>query len=134
MTRGQVIGAVAFVVLLVAAFFLFVAPDWLYYPLGYCSGTAVQVRDCKGYNSWSGSFSDVTELTDLAAVAVAVFSLWLHSRCDTPGCLKHGKYRTADGHHRQCRKCFPDVPNRKLTQAEIHERHQAAKSPMKGPQ
>ena len=133
MTRWQIAALVAFVVALIASFFLFVAPDWLYHPLGYCAGTPVEIRDCKGYNSWSGSFSDVTELTDLAAVLITVFSVWMHTRCDSPGCLRKGKYKTANGHHRQCRVCHPDLPDHKLSKTEIHELHHAFKrNPLAG--
>lgn len=56
-----------------------------------------------------------------------LLTAWWHTRCDTPRCFRHGRYKTADGHHRQCRACHPDIPDHKLSRAEIHERHQAAK-------
>jgi len=51
----------------------------------------------------------------------------LHTRCDTPRCLRRGKHPTADGQHKLCRRCHPDMPNERLTLAQIHDRHHAAK-------
>jgi hypothetical protein len=60
--------------------------------------------------------------------AIAVFRRW---NCDAPWCLRHGRHPTADGQHHLCRKHHPDLPDRRLTLAEIHHRHHTAqeKSP-----
>lgn len=58
---------------------------------------------------------------------VTLGALWWHTRCDTPRCFRKGKHPTADGLHKICRVCHPDLPNRKLSLAEIHARHEAAK-------
>lgn len=53
--------------------------------------------------------------------------IWLrHHNCNAPWCLRLGRHATADGHHHLCRKHHPDLPDRKLSLAEIHERHRAA--------
>lgn len=52
---------------------------------------------------------------------------WWHTRCDTPRCVRRGKHRTSDGQHKLCRVCHPDLPDHKLSLAEIHERHHAHK-------
>lgn len=60
-------------------------------------------------------------------IPVALLVLWRqHMMCDAPWCLRPGPHRTADGHHKLCRKHHPDLPNRKLSLAEIHLRHHAA--------
>lgn len=76
-----------------------------------------------GYQFWSGVGSDVGELTLLGGVLALV----KHLNCDSPRCPRYGPHRTADGHHRLCRKHHPDVPDHKLSLDEIHERHEAAK-------
>ena len=75
-----------------------------------------------GYQWHSGAGSDLGELT-LIGTFVA---LWRHINCESPRCLRRGPYKTADGLHHLCRKHHPDLPNRKLSLAEIHARHQAA--------
>lgn len=124
MTRKQTILLILGVLLVVATLVLWVLPSWLWHPLGLCAGTPVQVRDCKGYNSWSGSFSDISEIT----LVLGAFSWWVHTRCDSLGCLRSGKHATADGQHKLCRHCHPDMPNRRLSRLEIHARHHAAKN------
>lgn len=129
MTRQQIIAAVGLGLAALVFLLVWVVPDFLYHPIGYCVGNAVQVRDCRGYGFWSGvAGSFLTSLLTGSGLWTGLFLWWWHSRCDTPGCLRKGRYQTADGHHRQCRGCFPDVPDRKLSRAEIHERHHAAKN------
>lgn len=50
-----------------------------------------------------------------------------HLNCDAPRCPRYGPHRTADGHHKLCRKHHPDLPDHRLSLHEIHLRHQAAK-------
>lgn len=60
------------------------------------------------------------------AIASGAFVMWRAHRCD--GCRRRiGRHPTADGHHKLCRVCHPDLPNRRLSLSEIHERHHAAK-------
>lgn len=84
---------------------------WLWHPL---SGP--------GYQFWSGIGSDVSEIAIIGG-AIAVFRRW---NCAAPGCLRHGRHPTADGQHCLCRKHHPDLPNKRLTLVEIHNRHYAA--------
>jgi hypothetical protein len=75
-----------------------------------------------GYQLWSGIASDVGEVT----LVGGTLALLKHANCDAPRCLRYGPHRTADGHHRLCRKHHPDMPNRRLSLKEIHERHHKA--------
>lgn len=129
MTRRQITATVAVALALVVFVLVWVLPDFIYHPIGYCSGPAIQVRDCRGYGFWSGiAGSFLTSLLTGSGMWTAAFMFWWHTRCDTPGCLRHGRYKTADGHHRQCRVCHPDLPDTKPTKAQIHALHHAAKA------
>ena len=74
-----------------------------------------------GYQFYSGVGSDISEITILGA-AIALLK---HANCDAPRCLRYGPHRTADGHHKLCRKHHPDLPNHRLSLREIHARHAA---------
>lgn len=125
MTRKQVIWLLVAIVLFLAFFAIFLAPVWLWHPLGYCAtaGSTKAVVGCKGYNFWSGIFSDVGEITLLGG-AIAAYRKF---NCGAPGCLRIGKHPTADGLHHLCKKHHPDIPDSGHTLAEIHESHRAAK-------
>lgn len=76
-----------------------------------------------GYQFWSsGPGPGLGQIT----LVIGVVSWWVHHRCDTPRCLRKGRYQTADGHHKLCRVCHPDLPNHRLSLVEIHARHHAA--------
>lgn len=55
------------------------------HPLGYCSGTPGQVDACRGYNFWSGIFSDATIFTGFVAVMLA---WWRTHNCHVHGCYR----------------------------------------------
>lgn len=76
-----------------------------------------------GYQWHSGIGSDFGEVT-LIGAAVAAYR---HINCAAPRCWRRGSHKTADGLHRLCRRHHPELPNRKLSLAEIHERHHAAR-------
>jgi hypothetical protein len=126
MTRRQILIAVALLLAVLVGLVLFVLPDWLWHPLGYCSGTRVQVRDCKGYNSWSGSFSDLGEITLIGGL-IAVYRKY---NCGAPKCWRIGKHPTADGLHSLCARHHPDLPadGHSLSLDEIWKRHRAAQA------
>lgn len=85
-------------------------PAWFWHPLGDCDGAKDVVRDCMGYNSWSGIFSDIGEVTLIVglvtgAVAARRF-LHKHFECHEETCHRlgvhpvHGTpYRTCWRHH-----------------------------------
>lgn len=73
-----------------------------------------------GYQWHSGIGSDIQEL----AIFGTVIALVKHANCDAPRCFRYGPHRTADGHHKLCRKHHPDLPNHKLSLHEIRLRHQ----------
>jgi hypothetical protein len=85
---------------------------WLWHPL-----------EGVGYQFWSGVASDVGEVTLLGAC----LAIYRKHNCGAPRCWRIGKHPTADGLHHLCRKHHPDLPDRKLTLAEIHAAHRAAK-------
>lgn len=123
--RWMIVGLVLVVLLsaIVTALLLF-AP-WFFHPLGACTGTPHQQELCRGYNSWSGIFGSF--LTSLPGW-LAAFGIWyLHHACDNPKCPRIGRHPTADGLHKLCRVCHPDLPNHRLSLAEIHLRHREAK-------
>ena len=95
----------------------------LFHPLGACAlhphGAYIA---CRSYNFWSGIASDIGEITLLGG-AVA---LYRHINCDAPWCWRRGPHRTVDGHHKLCRRHHPDLPNHRLSLAEIHLRHRQA--------
>jgi hypothetical protein len=97
-------------------------PSYLAHPLGYCAGSKVAVRDCQGYNSWSGIISDFGEITLVAGLVTISYHVWRHVNCVEPKCPKIGKYKTADGLHRYCGPHHPDHPHLD-TREEIHARH-----------
>lgn len=105
-----------------------ILPSWLLHPLGYCVGSPKMVVACKGYNFWSGIISDLGEVT-LIGGSLAMLK---HLNCDAPRCLRYGPHRTADGHHKLCRKHHPDLPNHKLSLKEIHLRHHATVQDRRG--
>ena len=76
-----------------------------------------------GYQLWSGSGSDLGELTLIGLFIGA----WRHVNCHAPWCLRLGKHPTSDGHFKLCRKHHPDLPDKKPSLAEIQQRHRLAK-------
>lgn len=128
MTARQVCVAVALAIAAIVFLLVWVVPAFVYHPIGYCVGPPAQVRACRGYGFWSGiAGSFLTSLLTGSGMWTGMFMWWWHSRCDTPRCLRKGKYKTADGHHKQCRVCHPDLPDHKPTRDEIHRMHHAAK-------
>jgi hypothetical protein len=103
-----------------------IGPDWLYHPLGVCAlAPHAQYVACRSYNFWSGSGSDISEIT-LLGIAIAG---WKHVNCAAPWCFRIGRHPTADGLHKLCRRHHPDLPNRRLSLQEIHDRHRAHQQP-----
>lgn len=76
-----------------------------------------------GYQFWSGIGSDIGEVSLIGALMM----VYRHHNCAAPRCLRIGKHLTADGLHKLCRRCHPDLPKHRLSLAEIHERHHDAK-------
>lgn len=95
--------------------------------IGFLGGGVLHPLHGNGYQLWSGIASDIGEVSIFAALLTIGWHAWRHVNCAAPKCPRVGKHVTADGHHRLCRLHFPDVPDRKLSLAEIHERHHAAK-------
>jgi hypothetical protein len=98
-------------------------PSWFWHPLGYCAGTKIQVRDCLGYNYHSGVGANLGYIS----IVLGMVATYWHHTCANPWCLHFGRYVTADGHHKLCRVCSPELPDHRLSLEEIQERHHAAK-------
>ena len=111
------------IVAVLACLVFVVLPDWLWHPLGYCTGSKIAVRDCKGYGIWSGIGSDVGEITLVAGL----IGMWHHVNCHAPGCPWFGRHKTADGTP-LCRRHHPDLMGKKRTLVEIHRDHRAAQN------
>lgn len=107
------------------------APSWLWHPLGYCSGTPIQIRDCKGYNSWSGSFSDISEITLIGIVIsgiVGAFRVKKHFECHEQTCRHLGVHKVDGTPHRTCWHHHPVLsqhPRGKVPLVHIHQAHAA---------
>lgn len=76
--------------------------------------------DPSAYNFVSGPLPDVTLL---GGFVLAFRKL----NCHAPRCWRIGHHPTADGQFRLCRHHHPDLPNGRLSLAEIHRRHHEAK-------
>lgn len=76
-----------------------------------------------GYQFWSGIGSDIGQIT----LVGGLIAMYRKHNCGAPRCLRIGKHPTADGLHHLCRRHHPDLPDHRLSLAEIHQRHHAAK-------
>lgn len=120
------------VVLVVIVVLIAMAPSWLWHPLGYCTGSAVAVRDCKGYNIWSGIASDVSEITlPVSLIAGILFVRRFaheHFECHEETCHKMGVHRIEGTPHRVCWAHHPLLcqhPRHGVPMHVIHARHDA---------
>lgn len=126
--RWPFLGAV---LLAIVAWLLLYAPAWFWHPLGYCDGTLAQIRDCRGYNSWSGIFSDIGEITLLAGlvtVPLAVLRfLHAHFECHEETCHRLGVHHVAGTPYRTCWPHHPVLSEHEkhgVPLRVIHDRHQ----------
>lgn len=83
-------------------------PDWFWHPLGYCTGTHVAIRDCKGYNLWSGTGSDVSELQTPFALTVVVLGFWRVHNCHVKRCWRLRWHVHPEHGHPVCQKHFKE--------------------------
>lgn len=82
---------------------------YLAHPLGYCTGTRAVVKECRGYNFWSGLGSDLGEVSVLAGLLSVGVAVYRHTRCHHDGCRKFGRF--PHGHLRLCHTHHPLTPN-----------------------
>ena len=73
-----------------------IGPGWLWHPLGNCPGTYAEHIRCLSYNAWSGSFSDLGEITLVASALSLLILVWHHLNCGAPGCYRIGKHHYTD--------------------------------------
>ena len=75
------------------------------------------------YDAWSGSFSDIGEVTLLGAVIVGI----RHINCHVTGCRKIRTHPVPNTPYRACRKHHPTVPsNGPITAQHLEAAHQEA--------
>jgi hypothetical protein len=102
-----------------AAWVATIGPEWLYHPLGQCAGDHAEVIRCKSYNLWSGSVSDISEITLIFAVSSGVVMMWRKHNCHEHRCWRLSWHPDEDGHP-VCKKHHPDHPSRGLWWAIKH--------------
>lgn len=105
-----------------------VGPDWLYHPLGVCSGGSTYVA-CRSYNFWSGVGSDLAYLAILLSMLAAAWRIYRklrpHLECHEETCHRLGLHR-AGPHFRTCWEHHPVLgahPRGKVPLARIHAAH-----------
>ena len=100
-----------------------IGPEFLWHPLGQCAGTHAEIIRCRSYNFWSGSFSDVGEIT-LVAGAIG---LYYKANCHEHRCLRLSWHKDADSHP-VCKVHSKDHPSRGWFRTDRqHPRHATQK-------
>ena len=107
MKRWQLILTLAVVLGAMVLFFAWL-PSWFWHPLGYCTGSAVAVRDCKGYNFHSGIGANFGELPTFAAVVTLTITMWHQRNCHHPGCLRLCWHTHPVSGHPVCKKHYSE--------------------------
>lgn len=82
----------------------FAVLNFLWHPLGYCSGTHGQVDACRSYNFWSGIFSDATIFTGFA---VLLLTFWRTHNCHIHRCWRLMWHPHPETGHPVCRHHHP---------------------------
>lgn len=99
--------------------------EFLYHPLGICTGTRKMIEECRSYNFWSGSGSDISEITLAFAVLSIAIGGYRKVNCHHYRCWRIGRFHA--GHYVVCHKHHPEVPDDgKITQEHINDAHTAA--------
>lgn len=107
------IGVPVVCLLLIAAavFWNFGLQHWLAYATGSynCPKTGCPGGVAHNYNFFSGSGSDIGEIT-LVSIAIAAFATWWHKiNCHVDGCWRIGKHDKAGGEYSVCRKHHNEI-------------------------
>lgn len=107
---------------------LVINPGWLWHPLGQCSGTSAEQTRCKSYNLWSGSISDISEITLIGGLLIAGWRIRKHSECDVESpknCHKVGHPVAGTG-HKACHEHHPHAAERNtgITAETIRKHHE----------
>jgi hypothetical protein len=127
--------SVALIILGLIALGLAELPSWFWHPLGLCSGSKAVVRGCKGYNSWSGIFSDVGEATLIVglisgSVAIRRF-LHQHFECHDSTCKRLGFHRVENTPFRTCWHHHPILGRHEKHLVPLEHIHAAHKEALK---
>jgi hypothetical protein len=103
--------------------------NWLWHPMGVCSGTAHQLELCRGYNFWSGIGADIGEITLVVSLISGILWFRRHYQCHEETCRKVGVHRVLGTPYRTCWHHHPVLsnhPHGKVPLAHIHAAHAAA--------
>lgn len=88
------------------------------------------------YNFWSGSGSDIGQVTLIGIAATAALAWWHKINCHTAGCWRIGRHEKAGGEFVVCRRCHNKIeghqPGHKLTIEHLRERHLAHREAHRG--
>ena len=102
-----------------------VEAKFLLHPLGVCTGNAVVITQCRGYNFWSGIGSDLQEITLLTGIGL----LYWHHTCHVGLCFLPGRHPVEGTGFKTCRRHHPDINHGGRTTADhIHKAFHEARS------
>jgi hypothetical protein len=96
--------------------------NWLYWFFGI-GGSGPH------YGFWSGTGSDIGEVTILGAVLVGVH----HLNCHAKGCWRLSRHQVEGTPYKVCRKHHPSIPSGGPTLDQIHAAHAAHVAKSKPP-
>lgn len=86
-------------------------PQWLYHPLGNCTGTSAEHTRCLSYNFWSGIGSDLAYVVTIGSAVLVGWRGYRHWRqlheCHEEGCKLLGTFQLPSG----ARACFLHHPH-----------------------
>jgi hypothetical protein len=76
-------------------------PEWLYHPLGNCTGTPAERTRCLSYNFWSGIGSDLAYITTIGGALLVGWRAYKRWRkvheCHEEGCKLLGTFLLPSG-------------------------------------
>jgi hypothetical protein len=104
-----IVGLLAIVAGLVGLGIAISNTPFLAHPLGYCTGSQLQIKLCRGYNFWSGIGSDISEVTLVIGILTMGAGLWRAHNCHYQRCWRLGRFR--HGHFVLCHVHHPLVPS-----------------------
>ncbi len=94
-------------------------PDWLYHPLGNCTGDRAEQTRCLSYNFWSGIGSDLAYITTIGSAVFVGWRAYKHWRklheCHEEGCKLIGPFQLPSG-ARACLIHHPHLDTRPVTE------------------
>lgn len=100
---------------------------WLAYATGSynCPKTGCPGGVAHNYNFFSGSGSDIGQITLVGSIVALIVTTLRKNNCEVHGCWRLGRHQTAAGHV-VCRRHHPDDHLTAEAVAEAHEEAKAA--------